>query len=50
MVLGTAGETGDISDAKGASGQKATWAIPKGIISFYHSPGHAPGHVRKTLL
>ncbi len=45
-VAGASGESGDLSDAKGPSGQKPAWAIPKGVVSFHHSPGHAPGHVR----
>ncbi|BDA48329.1 probable metallo-hydrolase YflN [Coccomyxa sp. Obi] len=44
-VLLVRGTNGDIADAKGPSGQKPAWPSPRGIITFHHGPGHAPGHV-----
>ena len=44
------GESGDIADAKGPSGQKPAWAAPRGTVSFHHGPGHAPGHVRSLTI
>ncbi|CAL8463778.1 g3312 [Coccomyxa elongata] len=44
-VLLVRGTNGDVADARGPSGQKPAWPLPRGIITFHHGPGHAPGHV-----
>ncbi len=43
--LTAAGKSGDVAEAKGATGQLATWAPPPGLLEYVHVPGHAPGHV-----
>ena len=43
------GVTGDVADATPAAGQAANWQLPKGLIHFFKTPGHAPGHVRCLL-
>ncbi|BDA41208.1 probable metallo-hydrolase YflN [Coccomyxa sp. Obi] len=44
-LLYLTGKSGDVAEAKGATGQAATWAPPAGLLEYVHVPGHAPGHV-----
>ncbi|CAL5224919.1 g7685 [Coccomyxa viridis] len=39
------GKSGDLADARGPAGTAAKWLPPKGVISWHHVPGHAPGQV-----
>lgn len=33
-----------------AGGRRPAWALPRGVLSFVHVPGHAPGQVRPRAL
>ena len=41
----SAGEEGDVSEVKGATGQPPKWAPPKGLLQYVRVPGHAPGQM-----
>ena len=45
MFLLTAGESGDMSEVKGATGQAPQWAPAKGLLEYVRAPGHAPGQI-----
>ena len=40
-----AGESGDMSEVKGAAGQAPQWAPAKGLLEYVRMPGHAPGQI-----
>ena len=44
-----AGQAGDLADAKGPAGNRAKWLPRKGVLSWQHVPGHAPGQVSHTF-
>jgi len=44
-----AGGSGDVSEAA-AGGRRPAWALPRGVLSFVHVPGHAPGQVLPRML
>ena len=45
MFLPAAGESGDMSEVKGATGQAPQWAPAKGLLEYVRMPGHAPGQI-----
>ena len=46
LVTCCTGKAGDVADATPAAGQAANWQLPRGLIHYHNTPGHAPGHVR----
>ena len=44
-----AGQAGDLADAKGPAGNRAKWLPRKGVLTWQHVPGHAPGQVSHTF-
>ena len=40
-----AGEEGDVSEVRGATGQAPNWVPPKGVLEYVRVPGHAPGQM-----
>ena len=45
ICLLRSGKAGDVADARGPAGNAAQWLPPKGVLSWHHVPGHAPGQV-----
>ena len=41
----TAGSKGDVSELFSPAGQPVHWKPPPGLLTFYATPGHAPGQV-----
>lgn len=44
-LLPASGQSGDMSEVKGAAGQAPQWAPAEGLLEFTHMPGHAPGQI-----
>ena len=48
MPIAKTGKQGDLSTARGEGGEAPKWAIPDGVITYYHIPGHSPGQLTWT--
>ena len=50
MRLVLSGQAGDVADARGPAGNVARWLPTKGVLTWHHVPGHAPGQVKHLFL